>query len=106
MGNSQISPKQWPNAKEMKAKIHTNMHAHMVQNISIKEQLLSTLKRDKHGHMACILSSENHVIKVPNQVNKTSQACNNVQASRGLKPKLYEARPKGPGGPKTGPMQV
>ena len=56
--------------------------------------------------MACILSSENHVIKVPNQVNKTSQACNNVQDSRGLKPKLYEASLKGPGGPKIGPMQV
>ena len=88
----------------MRAKIHTNMHAHMVQNLSIKEQLLSTLKRDKHGHKARILSSETHVIKVPNQVNKTSQACNNVQDSRGLKPKLYEASPKGKEGPKTGPI--
>ena len=69
----------------MKAKTHTNMHVHMVQNLSIIEQLLSTLKRDKHGHMACILSSENHVIKVPNQVNKTSQACN-----YGPRPKAHQ----------------
>ena len=45
----------------MKATVHTSMHRYMVQDLSIKKQLLSTLKRDKHGHMESILSSENHV---------------------------------------------
>ena len=58
MGSSQACQNQWPNAKEMGAKTHTNMHANMVQHLGIKKQLLSTLKRDKHGHMASILNSE------------------------------------------------
>ena len=73
----------------MEANVHTNMHAYMVQYLSIKRQLLSTLKRNKHGQMAYIVSSEIMLEKVPNQLNKTSKACNKVQNSRlakGLKP--------------------
>ena len=74
---------------EMKANLHTNMHANMVQNLSTKKQLLSTLKRNKHGQMACIVSFEIMLEKVPNQLNKSSKACNQAQNSRlakGLKP--------------------
>ena len=74
MDSSLLGPKQWPNAKNMKSKIHTNMHANMVQCLSIKRQLLSTLKRNKHGQMAYIVSSEIMLEKVPNQQNKSSKA--------------------------------
>ena len=47
----------------------------MDQHLSIKERLLSTLKRDEHGHMAYILSSEIMLEKVPNQLNKSSKTC-------------------------------
>ena len=58
---------------EMGSNAHTSMHAYMIQFLSIKEGLLSTLKRDEHGHMACILSSEIMLEKVSNQLNKSSK---------------------------------
>ena len=61
------------------------MHANMVQHLSIKEQLLSTLKRDKHGHMANILSTENHVkdgAKPTKQDKQGMQLCPKLKASQ------------------------
>ena len=62
---------------EMGPNAHTSMHAFMIQFLSIKRQLLSTLKRDDHRQLACNVSSENHEREVPNQIIKTSKACNN-----------------------------
>ena len=70
----------------MKANVHTSMHRYMVQDLSIKEQLLSTLKRDKHGHMASIPSSENHVkdgAKPTKQDKQGMQLCPKLEASQG-----------------------
>ena len=73
----------------MEASVHTNMYAYMVQYIIIMKQLLSTLKRNKHGQMEHIVSIKIKLEKVPNQLNNSSKACNKVQGSRlakGLKP--------------------
>ena len=67
---------------EMKTNLHTNMHANMVQHLSKKMGLLSTLKRDEHRHMASIASSEIMLDNVSNQLNKASIAYNQAQGLR------------------------
>ena len=59
--------------------------------------------------MTYIVSSEIMLERAPNQLNKASKACDkaqNLKLATGLKPRLHEASPKGPRGPKTVPRQV
>ena len=75
----------------------------------MKGQLLSTLKRDKYGHVMNMLSSQIMHGKVPNESNYTSKAYKKAQSlklAKGLKPWPYKASPKGPRGPKTVLRQV